>query len=203
MENGLARRVATLQAELADRDPAALAANTGAEYGNGRFHLNVWGTAVALTFPDFSAVFLDEGKPVDPLTDAILAYYFHTADGTPPAGEWIAFTDLPDGRFYTSAFQGYTGRELGRVFGNDLAAFAATAVACGGRAYEFADRAFLFSALPLVPVLMAGWAGDEDFSPSYRILFDAHTGYHLPTDACAILGSVLTKRLIGKSEKEE
>ncbi len=43
---------------------------------------------------------------------------------------------------------------------------------------------------------LAGVFGDEEFSPSYRILFDANTRHHLPTDTCAIIGSTLTRRLI-------
>ncbi|MFN2105113.1 MAG: DUF3786 domain-containing protein [Candidatus Promineifilaceae bacterium] len=39
------------------------------------------------------------------------------------------------------------------------------------------------------------WLGDEDFPTSYRILFDRSIEHHLPTDACAILGSMLTTRL--------
>jgi hypothetical protein len=126
----------------------------------------------------------------------MLAYYFYTADGTPPSGTWISFSELPDGKFYTAAFQGYTGNELAKAFGNDLPTFEAAAKKLGGRKETFADVAYAFRALPQVSLLAAGWAGDEDFPPSYRILFDAHSGHQTTADACAILGSTLTRRLI-------
>ncbi len=130
------------------------------------------------------------------MTQALLAYYLSTSDGMRLTGEWIAFTVLPNGRFYTNAFQGYTGNKLARVFENDVAVFGETAVSIGGQAVEFADAAFRFQILPHVAVLVACWMGDEDFPPSYKVLFDANTSHHLPTDACAIIGSMLTGKLL-------
>jgi len=130
------------------------------------------------------------------MTQALLAYTFYTSDGALPAQEWIAFTELPNGRFYTNAFQGYTGNKLARAFGNDVKGFAETAVSIGGNPVEFADAAFQFQVLPKVPVLVAYWMGDEDFPPSYKLLFDANINHHMPTDACAIIGSMLTSKLL-------
>ena len=58
------------------------------------------------------------------------------------------------------------------------------------------DRAFFFRVLPKVSLLAVCWLGDEDFPSSYNILFDAAVSHHLSTDACAIVGGTLTRRLI-------
>lgn len=195
-ESGLARRVAELRTELCQREVADLAETCGATVEDGRLQMKVWGTAVTISAPEFVVRDAGTGEALDPLTQALVAYYLHTADGTPPANHWIAFTELPNGRFYTQAFQGYTGRELAQAFGNDIDRFRETAVAFWGTAVTFADAAFRFQALPRVPVLVVCWQGDEDFPPSYKILFDAQTPHYLPTDACAILGSMLTRRLL-------
>jgi len=47
-----------------------------------------------------------------------------------------------------------------------------------------------------VRVTVACWQGDEDFPSSYRVLFDAALAHQLPTDAGAVLGSTITRRLI-------
>lgn len=197
----LLARVAEIWAGLAEADPERLAADTLSSYapaaGNsGEFRLVVWGRETLVTFPGFAATWVDDATTVDPFTAALLAYYFATCDGTPEAGRWIAFSELRAGTFYAQAFQGYTGNELARTFGNDTAAFTSAAVGLSGLPETLADRAFSFRALPLVSVAVACWLGDEDLGPSYRVLFDAAVGHHLPTDVCAIVGSSLTRRLI-------
>lgn len=191
----LARRVAELHEDLRQQDQNGLAQKAGAVAKDGRFHLYLWGQPITITPPDFLARDA-AGQELDTFSQALLAYYLHTTNGVPLAGEWIAFTELPDAQFYTAAFQGYTGNELARAFGNEVERFAETAVALGGQPVSFADAAFTFRVLPNVAVMVACWVGDEDFPSSYRILFDANTGHHLPTDACAIIGSTLTRRLI-------
>jgi hypothetical protein len=138
----------------------------------------------------------------------MVLYYFNTCDGTPMAASWIAFSELTDGRFYNQAFQGYTGRELVKAFGNDLEAFERAARNAGGEkrfpmaGAPLGDAAFAYQALPRVPLLVVYWLGDEDFPPNSQILFDAAVSHHMPTDACAILGSSLTRRLLKKPSKD-
>ncbi len=199
-EKQLAKRVTELFAELNAANPEILAARTRAAYQpvgaqQGTFRLLFWGREIELTFPGFEAQDLQTGQPVDTFNLAMLAYYFHTSDGRPESGRWIAFTELPDGRFYTQAFQGYTGNQLAKTFGNDAEAFARAALALGGRAVEMGDHAYAFRVLPRVSLLAVCWLGDEDFPPSYRVLFDASAAHHLTTDACAIVGSTLTRKL--------
>ena len=201
-EDYLAQRVDELRAELLRRDPPVLATNTGAELTGSNFNLLMWRKSIVLNSQDFIGRELDSGQPVDIMTQALLAYYFYTADGTLPSAKWIAFSGLPDGQFYAAAFQGYTGNELAKGFGNDSELFKQSAGELGGQPYDLGDAAFIFQALPLVPILAVQWLGDEDFAPSYRLLFDYQVSHHLPTDACAILGSTLTRRLLRSSQHE-
>ncbi len=199
--NLLAKRVGELHVDLRQRDAAMLAANTGAVYietkpGQGEFRLPLWGREVILAWPDFVGLDAETGERLSTLSQAILAYYFHISDGFPLAGEWVSFTELPDGKFYTAAFQGYTGHQLVKTFGNDLATFRQAAEQLGGRRETLGDAAFAFRVLPRVELLAVCWLGDEDFASSYRVLFDANVNHHLPTDACAILGGTLTRWLI-------
>jgi hypothetical protein len=201
-QTSLQRRLDSLRQDLAKKETAVLAQNCGAELVDDGVVLTVWGTAVLVTMPDFIACNMDTNEILDSMTQALIAYYMYTTDGTASAGEWIAFTELPDGRFYTQAFQGYTGHELAQHFGNDIERFRETAVILNGQAVPFADTTFRFQVFPQVPLLVAAWQGDEDFPPSYKILFDANTSHHLPTDACAIIGSMMTGRLLREGQKQ-
>jgi hypothetical protein len=196
----LSRRIAELRAGLADQDPEALARRSGsvllAAGQETAFHLSLWDRAICLPFPGLVAREVESGSEISTPNQALLLYYFYTCDGQPAAGRWIAFSELPDGRFYNQAFQGYTGQKLVQAFGSDLESFDLAGRTLGGLHWSLGDSAFAFQALPNVPLLAVYWLGDEDFPPSCQILFDAAVSHHLPTDACAILGSSLVQKLI-------
>jgi hypothetical protein len=195
------QRLVELRASLKNSNPAQLAARSGAafeasEAGNGRFHLPLWGRQVLLDWPAMTAAPAEDSQPVNDMELTLLLFYLSMADGTVPAGQWISFSELPDGRFYDQAFQGYTGHSLAGAFQNDLPAFSRAAVTSNGVAYPAGDAAFAFQVLPHLPLLAVYWQGDEDFPASAKILFDATAPHYLPTEACAILGSTLTRRLL-------
>ena len=197
----LAQRVQSLIENLHKVDPFVLASNTGTEYiptenNTGKFVFFLWGEPVSLRYPDFEACYEMTGEKLPLPFWALLAYYFVTSNGAPLAGEWISFSELPDGRFYSQAFQGYTGLKLSRAFQKSYGEFKQTAEQVGGNRKQFGDIAFSFHILPKVKLMVVCWFGDEDFSPSYQVLFDASVIHHLPTDACAVLGSMLTGKLI-------
>lgn len=199
--NPLAGRVDEIRGSLKSRDPRDLAQKTLSAYhevgqDQGYFLLEYWGEQIRVSYPDFICVLESDRSELHTMDQAMLAYYFRVSDGTPQANEWIAFTELPDGQFYTQAFQGYTGRELVVAFGNDHKKFHTAAEQTGGDLEDFGDLAFRFQILPRVALVVASWLGDEDFPASYRILFDAHASHHLTTDALAILGSTLTRKLL-------
>jgi hypothetical protein len=198
--SGLAARVLVLRKDLAQLPADLLTGKTGSTYnskeaGGGEFRLSLLGLSVRLTYPDF--VCEGAGNKELPLAlQAILAYYFHTSDGTPVNGEWISFAELPDGRIYNQAFQGYSGDVLARSFGLDVESFKSVCEGCGGTATTQGDAAYLFAALPRLPLLVNYWSGDEDFPSTCKILFDRSVSHYLPTDVCAILGSMLTSKLL-------
>lgn len=159
-----------------------------------KLHIPVWDDMFLLSFPELT-VRTSRGEPPSDFQQVLLLYYLVTADGAPVTGRWVSFADLPNGRMYNAAFQGYSGDQIAKKFGSDLEAFKATCVKAGGNALEIGSASFMFQALPRVPLLVTCWLGDEDFPSSCKILFDASASHYLPIDACAILGSMLTRKL--------
>jgi hypothetical protein len=197
----LPHRVEELRQELQNFNPASFATRTGAAYtpagdGRGEFRLPLWGREVSVPWPGLVALDPESGRELSVDQQALLLYHFHTSDGAPLAGRWISFSELPGGGFYAQAYQGYTGSELVRAFGDDAAAFERAARAAGGTSEPFADLAFSFPLLPRLRLLAAYWQGDEDFPASMRILLDAAAEHHLPMDVCAIAGGMLARRII-------
>lgn len=197
-------RVDELRSLLRLVDPVVLGRRVAGCYlesrpGEGSLYLSLWGKEVSLSFPELVAY--DElGGELNSAFQALLVYHVFTSDGSPAAGRFIAFSELPDGKFYAQAFQGYTGDELRRHFGDDGRRFERAARQQGGQDYPLGDAAFRFQFLPRLALLVVYWAGDEDLPASYQVLFDAAAPHHLPTDACAIAGSMLIRQLIAAGE---
>jgi hypothetical protein len=167
----------------------------------GIFHLTYWRAEITVGFPDFIVRDAHSNNKLREIDQAILAYHLFWSDGTINTEQRISFSELPDGQFYTKAFQGYTGNRLVKEFCEDIPAFSKSAEACGGSLVNFGDRAYLFQILPRIPLMVVCWLGDEDFPTSFRVLFDSSVSHHLPTDACAILGSKITQELIQTLEQ--
>lgn len=203
-QNLLRRRVDELRESLRKKDPYKLADNTGMIYTPGEreqglFEFRFWGQETRLTFPALVATDRQSDRELGAASQALLMYYLHTADGYTGSGRWISFSELPDGRFYNQAFQGYTGREIAKKFKNDILDFEKAAQGAGGSKYPHGDKAYIFIMLPRVSLLAVYWQGDEDFPSSAQILFGAELSHYLPTDACAIAGSMLTRSLVSYS----
>lgn len=201
----LANRVNELRIQLAGFNLKKLAARSGGQYKEetaqeAEIYLSMWASKVVLTAPDFNVYCLPDKKELDLASQALILYYLVTADGVLPGEGWISFSDLPDGRFYNQAFQGYTGKELGGFFKDNLAGFETAAKKSGGNAYPLGDAAFAFELFPRVAMLVVAWLGDEEFPSTYQVLFSLSTSHYLPTDACAIAGSMLTRRIMAAAD---
>ena len=199
-ELALAARVDELRAALQQIPVNLLAERTGASYqaigpGRGEFRLSLFASPVIVTYPGL--VSFDTADNESPLpVQAVLVYYFFTSDGVPLTGQWVSFAEIPDGRMYNSAFQGYSGDELVKTFGLNTTSFEVACEKSGGVATLLGDVAYIFYALPHLPLLVNYWCGDEDFPSTCKILFDDSVSHYLPTDVCAILGGMLTHKII-------
>ncbi len=197
----LESRVDELRGRLSRVPPSLLAERTGASYlelgqGRGEFHLALLDASIVLTHPDFRATATATGAPLPAFKHALLLYYFLQSDGAPPADKWISFSDLPDGRIYAPAFQGYAGDLLAKTFLLDLDAFCSACQKADGIPVTFSDAAYRFCALPRMDLLVVYHLGDDDFPSTCNLLFDANAGHYLPAEACAILGSSLTQKIL-------
>ena len=190
------RRAYQLREDLLTRDLNQLAELTGTtlrESDQGAFFdFLYWEKPVSLSGTDFLARDVESGELLPPIHQAMILYYFHSSKGSPPSGNWISFSELADGQFYNAAFQGYTAGKLAQYFGSDIEKFEERNQALCSQRVDFGDGAFL----PQIALLLVYWKGDDEFPTSYKILFEDIADYHLPTDGCAILGSMLSGKLI-------
>jgi hypothetical protein len=197
-------RVHELRAQVREQDPhltarrsaASVAASTA---GGVTLELPLWDTLYHITWPEVHAVEAASGQPCGANAEAALLYYLRTADGAALTGQWIGFQELPEGTFYSRAFQGYSGDELVRHFGEDLESFRRAAKRAGGVSLPWSDAGFSFLPFPRVPLAIVYWLGEEGIPTRAQVLFDKAASHYLPTDALAGMGAQLVHRIIRAS----
>jgi len=193
------------QAALRQADPERVAALSGARLERREsasyFIVRLLNVTLEMSHPGLEVRRAD-GKSCAEWQGHLLTYYLSMADGVRPAGKWVALRDLPDGMFYQTAYQGYSGGDLVRAFGNNVEAFRQACRALGSEPLNTGDAGYRFLVLPRVWLAAIYWLGEEIIPPSARVLFDASIKHYLPTDSCAALGGWLSDRIIEKHRSD-
>jgi hypothetical protein len=138
-------------------------------------------------------------KTISLVTRILLLHYLLRADGTPLTGTWVGYKDIPGGLLYASVFARRVTDPLVRKFGKSAKGFREIGAALGGTMGETGDASFLIQAFPRLPMQYVLWEGDEEFSPSVQVLFDASVDHYLTLEDIVVLGQMATGRLIHRS----
>lgn len=197
--------------ELKDKDLELLANLSGAvigrdKQGRKRLFLQALNQTVSITWPDFS--FSSEKPEAEiPIQQQIL--YLHylcgvwSSKGAGASGEWISFQEIPDGRFYMDAFQRRAKNPMVTTFGEkpDLLLKVASEL-YGAVPFDQGDVSVVVRALPLVPIALILWKGDEEFPPEGNVLFDRSIMKLLSAEDIAWLSGMVVYPMIGRAKKK-
>jgi hypothetical protein len=197
--------------QLLEKNPELVARFSGAEIQRDRegqmsLSLRFQNQRIAVTWPGFR--FLNEDSQEDlPIQQQILIlHYLHGAwasSGPAAAGEWISFQEVPDGRFYMDAFNKRAKIPLVQAFGDrpdqmvDLAK-----KLYGATPFDQGDFSVVVRALPLVPVALILWRGDDEFPAEGNLLFDKTVPRILSAEDIAWLAGMVVYPLIGVAKKK-
>ncbi len=129
--------------------------------------------------------------------------YIKLSCGEEETGEWIAYRDLPGGKFYAATLVPTVEQPLARVFGYRRGALSAAAEMLAGEKAEYGDESFVLRAFPRVPLLVVLHWGDDEFPPDCRVLFDRCCSRYLNTDDLKILATQLAAYLLKAAGAEE
>jgi len=199
----LAKRIFELRDKLFKLPPSEIAQKTNAEYFDVEniLTLSFWDSELRISLPDY-LVSDSSGKVLPSYIQTFALYYLYMADGSPLTGNWVSFAELPNGRIYNQAFQGYTGNELVKKFDINVDGYKWACETIGGKPVNEGGDAYLFWAFPRVPIVVNYWVGDDEFPSSCKLLFDESVSHYLPTDVCAVLGSNLTRKIVKASNQD-
>jgi hypothetical protein len=192
----LAPVVKEAQAKLRTTDRVVVAQQSGATIDpNGNLRMEFLGREYVIDQTEWTVQRGDGATPAS-MMQSLLLTYLYKADGTPPRDRWLGFRELPDGLFYASAFQGYTGAELIRDLNGDVAAFKTASEKLQGTALGIGDAGYDFQVLPRLKLAVVMWAGDDEFPAQAQVLFQETAAHYLITEALAIVGSLLIGQIV-------
>jgi hypothetical protein len=192
---------------ISKKDPDLVSRLSGAHLhtgpqGNKKITLSFLNRGIIITWPDLGFSIKDSDDEVPIQQQILLLHYLEGASGsTKLSEEWIAFQDVPDGRFYLDAFLKRAKDPFVNTFGHNpkLLLDAATKI-YGAIPYEHGDFSVVVKALPLVPVALILWKGDEEFPPAGNILFDRAISDILSAEDIAWLSGMVVYPLIGMAK---
>ena len=196
---------------LRQADPDLLARRSGSEIRRGKdgrtlFHIPFLNDEAFLAWPDLLFVPGSSGKEPPLQHQIVLLHYLigtWRSEGATVSGEWISFQDLPDGRFYLDAFQRRAKIPLVQAFGERPEMLAELAgAAFGATPLSQGDVAVQVRVLPLVPVGLVLWRGDEEFPPEGNILFDRNIGGIFTAEDIAWLAGMVVYPLVGMARNK-
>ena len=197
--------------ELAPKRPDFLADYAGASIqrkddGGTFLLLNFLGRNIRVAWPDLSFTTGPPKKAISLQEQVLLLHYLKGSwetRGATPTGEWVSFQDIPDGRFYLDAFNKRAKVPFLKAFGERSERLQSIAAqAYGALPVEFGDVAVRVDALPLVPLVLTLWMGDDEFPPEGNLLFDQSISRIFSAEDVAWLAGMVVYPLIGLAREE-
>ena len=156
---------------------------------------------IVIQWPDLDCFFKDSGEEAPVQQQVLIFHYLNGATGLNPTGQWIAYQEIPDGRFYLDAFLRRAKNPMVQVFGGAPEKLVDLAVrAYGATPFDQGDMSVTVKPFPLIPVALILWEGDDEFPPEGTILFDRTIYSMLSAEDIAWLAGMIIYPLIGMAK---
>lgn len=158
---------------------------------------------IAVTWPELDFSIKETGDKIPVQQQNLLLHYLIESDTSHVENKWIAYQEVPDGKFYLDAFNKRAKIPMLQAFGSrpELLVELATSV-YGARPLDHGDFSVVLNALPLVPVALILWEGDDEFPPEGTLLFDRSISGMLSAEDIAWLAGMIIYPLIGMARNK-
>jgi hypothetical protein len=192
--------------ELTQKDPEFIAQTSGADIKKennekGTLSLKFLNRNIIISWPDMEFFYDNSEKDISLQQQVLLLHYLTgccSSGISKNDGEWISFQDVPDGRFYMDAFIKRAKDPLMKSFGqNPKRLIELTLKAYNAAPIDIGDFSVIVKALPLIPVALVLWEGDDEFPPEGNILFDKTVQSILSAEDIATLAGMVVYPLMG------
>ncbi len=189
--------------ELTGKDPKQIARRSGAIYveeTNGKTNLSIQflNREINISWPELDFTYRLDNNEVPIQQQVLLLHYLNLVEDVEISGEWIAYQEVPDGKFYLDAFIRRAKNPMVQGFGNNPELMVKlTTEVYGATPMAQGDQAVKIQALPLIPVALILWEGDDEFTPEGTILFDRTVSQVLSAEDIAWLAGMIIYPLLG------
>ena len=184
--------------ELAEQNPKDVCRRTLCKYDdkNKFYTLSVWG--------DEYAVYPYESK-IDRITSnfqsshdlfyLFIIYYLLKSKEIEISNEWISEKDIPGGVTFFRGPHKIPTHLISNRYGNNIKEFRKRCEQLHGIPLDMADAAYSFNITPHISVAVLYWAGDDDFPPESKLLYDKTITEHLASDILFGLAVEICKKI--------
>jgi hypothetical protein len=185
--------------KLRSRDPGELALKAGVAWepaggGEGSLLLPVLGDTFEVAWPEIT---VSAPPALASFSLKLLALlYLACTDGAPPTGNWVAYRELPGGRFYEPVVKRSVEDPLAEAYADDVSSLGPASAVYAGKPLDLGDAAFSFALFPGVLVALIVWKADEEFPARAQALFDSGSIHHLNAFDLRMGAQEISSRLI-------
>jgi len=183
--------------ELAERDPEEVCRRTSCKYDyEKRFYLlSVWGDKYAV-YPHELRIErkTDNFQSPHDFLYLFIIYYLLNSKEIEISDEWISEKDIPGGVTFFRGPHEIPTRLISELHGNNIDSFRKRCERLEGIPLDMADAAYRFGITAQIPSAVLYWAGDENFPPEAKILYDKTIAKHLPPDVLFALAVEICSR---------
>jgi len=176
-----------LQARIAGLDLAAAAERIGAEFAGGRLSLKILGK----NFSVDAGGKLYADIHINPWVAVPYLSYVLDSKGLQPAGDWVSFRELKEGKERYALFHKRCEAAMKKVADTYTDLFDDLVHIFSGRQVEEqfqSDISVVLHPLPRIPMMVCYWKPDDGLESSLNTFFDATAGDNLDIGSIFSLG---------------
>ncbi len=161
-----------------------------------RLHVPFFDEIIGLIVPGFSFT-SSKAASVNLITRIVLLHHLIRGAGTPLQSEPISYEDIDPGmRHYLPVFERRVAKPLVSAFGYNRDAFLESGAALGAHPEQYGNGSFTLHAFPRVPITFILWEGDEEFTPSLKVLFNPTVSEYLPLEDIVVISKLAAGRIL-------
>ena len=184
--------------ELSEQNPKDVCRRTLCKYDdkNKFYTLSVWGDEYAVYPHDFKIDRMTNNfqSPHD-LFYLFIIYYLLKSKEIEISNEWISEKDIPGGVTFFRGPHKIPTHLISNRYSNNIKEFRKRCEQLHGIPLDMADAAYSFKITSHISVAVLYWAGDDDFPPESKILYDKTITEHLASDILFALAVEICKKI--------